>query len=870
MSEQMNFQITAQNNASRAIKDVSRDLGGLKGASQRAGMGIKVAFAAAGIAIVAATKFITDATKAAMEEEKVNKRLIGVLKARKMATEENVTAIMKQVEAGKKLAFGSDEIKSSLATIIPFAKDAGQAIDIQRAAMEVAAAQNISLSKASMLVARAFNGQGKSLQRLGIQTTKTTTVTKRVRVENAKWGASYKTVTKNVKEVVKGQGVLDLIMQKYGGTAAESAKGVEKQFKIFHSTVGDLKQEFGRAFLPIALKIAQTLNKDILPQIKPVITGVAAFITEKIPKFLAEIDPIIKKIAGPGGLVEGFLKMAKAVWGVNGEGPLGKAMSALGELVKEILGMANSVISFITGSPTGSGPTYTGIQYGSTNPEFMPQPGRGPQSPSKNISLSGVPLVGGLLESSGVGINRNGLQTAAITAAVATIVSKVLFKKIPGIGILASAGVGGYMASGAADSGATNMGVLEAFAGGAGALQALSFFGGIMGNRGGGKGMPTMPSAGGGKPGIFGRLGGALLPSFLRPKGGGAGVAAAGAGALGGMGAMSMSANTVYLNAASVVGGGMGMPMGAAGMGMGAMQGPPVPPGLSRKPGIFNRISQGFSNWKGAITGSSQFGRLARVAGAVGSVGSMVAQRTGISTLASGIKGIGGSAIGAVKGAGSAVAGKIAGAGSAIASSGVGRAAMGGARAVGAGAGAVGKGLGVVGKGLGAVGKVASTGLKAVGAGVPLIGGILAGANALAEGNGVGQAIGKGVGNAAGTAIGAGLLSWIPIAGPLLGGLVGGAIGEAIGGAIGEAVDGIPSATTPTGAQTFTYQQYEAGKYKDGKYVGNAIAQYYSASALNGGQAPQVTVVLNDKPLDDMISKVIAKTPGKPGSRILQ
>ena len=42
MSEQMNFQITAQNNASRAIKDVSRDLGGLKGASQRAGMGLSL------------------------------------------------------------------------------------------------------------------------------------------------------------------------------------------------------------------------------------------------------------------------------------------------------------------------------------------------------------------------------------------------------------------------------------------------------------------------------------------------------------------------------------------------------------------------------------------------------------------------------------------------------------------------------------------------------------------------------------------------------------------------------------------------------------------------------------------------------------
>jgi len=866
MSEQMNFQITAQNNASRAIKDVSRDLGGLKGASQRAGMGIKVAFAAAGIAIVAATRFIQDATKAAMEEEKINKRLIGVLKSRKMATQESVVAIMQQVEAGKKLAYSSDEIKSSLAGIIPFAKDTTEAIAIQRAAMEVAAAQNISLSKASIIVSRAFIGQGKSLAKLGIQTTKNTTVTKRVRVENAKWGASYKTVTKNVKEVVKGQGVLDMIMQKYGGTAAESAKGVEKQFKIFHSTVGDLKQEFGRAFLPIALKIAQTLNKDILPQIKPVITGVAEFITDKIPKFLAEVDPIIKKIAGPGGLVEGFLKMAKAVWGVNGEGPLGKAMSALGDLVKEILGMANRVITFISGNPTAA-PTYTGIQYGSTNPEFMPQPGRGPQSQSKNISLGGVPLIGGLLESAGVGVNRNGLQSAAVTAAIAAVVGKVLFKKIPGIGLLASAGVGGYMASGASESGASKMGVLEAFAGGAGALQALTFFGGLMGNKGGGGGgMPTMPMAAAGKPGILGRLGGALIPSFLRPKGG---AVAAGAAAMGGMGAMSMSANTVYLNANSVVGG--GMPMGGMPAGMGAMQGPAVPPGLSRKPGIFNRISQGFSNWKGAVTGSSQYGKIAsvgsRLMGGLRTAGSFGAQMfglqnagAGLGMVGSGIKNLGGKI--ASSGVGKAAIGGATMLGSGVAK--VGGVAAKGARAVGTGVGAVGKGLGVVGRGLGAAGKVASTGLKAIGAGVPLVGGILAGANALAEGNGVGQAIGKGVGNAAGTAIGAGLLSWIPIAGPLLGGLVGGAIGEAIGGAIGEAVDGIGKSTSPAVSAQAKSKYGEAGSYQ------YAIGQMYSSTALNGGQAPQITINLNDKPLDDMINRVIAKTPGKPGTRILQ
>jgi len=864
MSEQMNFQITAQNNASRAIKDVSRDLGGLKGASQRAGMGIKVAFAAAGIAIVAATRFITDATKAAMEEEKINKRLIGVLKSRKMATAESTAAIVKQVEAGKKLAFSGDEIKSSLAAIIPFAKNTTDAIAIQNAAMEVAAAQNISLSKASTIVARAYIGQGKSLAKLGIQTTKTEKVTTRVLVANKKWGASYKNVTKEVKTVMTGQKVLDTIMERYGGTAAKSAEGVEKQFKMFGDTVKDLKQEFGAAFLPIALKIAQTLNKDILPQLKPVITGVADFITKNVPKFLAEVDPIIKRIAGPGGLVEGFLKMAKTVWGENGEGPLGKAFKALGGLVKEILGMANKVIGFLGGN-TPTGPTYTGIQYGSTNPEFMPQPGRGPQSPSKNISLSGIPLVGPLLESAGAGINRQGAQTAAVTTIGGALLSKLLFKKMPGLGMLASLGLGGYMAGGA-DAGTSAMDTLGLFAGGAGTLQALSFFGGMMGNGGGGAGMPTMPRAGGGKPGILGRLGGALIPSFLRPKGGGvaAGVAGAAMG-MGGVGAMTMSANTVYLNAGSVIGG--GMPMGGMPPGMGAMQGPPVPPGMSKPAGRFARISQGFSNWKGAVTGSKQFGALSRFGGRLGtalSIGGQMLGITGPGGLTSGVGRLGSAAVGGIKAAGATVMGGVTGAVGKVASSGVGRVAIGGARAVGTGVGAVGKGLGVVGKGLGAVGKVASTGLKAVGAGVPIIGGILAGANALAEGSGVGEAIGKGVGNAAGTAIGAGLLSWIPIAGPLLGGMVGGAIGEAIGGAIGSAVDNI---NNPKGTGvSLNPMNDKYGSLIPPAYLGTGV----SANPMSDKYgAPNITINLNDKPINDAIEKVIARIPGG-GSRVLQ
>ena len=857
MSEQMNFQITAQNNASRAIKDVSRDLGGLKGASQRAGMGIKIAFAAAGIAIVAATKFITDATKAAMEEEKINKRLIGVLKSRKMATQESSAAIMKQVEAGKKLAFSSDEIKSSLAAIIPFAKDTTQAINIQKAAMEIAAAQNISLGKASTIVSRAFIGQGKSLAKLGIQTTKTEKVTTRVLVANKKWGSSYKEVTKNVKTVMTGQKVLDTIMERYGGTAAKSAEGVEKQFKMFHDTVGDLKQEFGRAFLPIALKIATTLNKDILPQLKPVITGVADFITKNIPKFMADIDPIIQKSAGPGGLVEGFLAMARTVWGENGEGPLGKAVAGLGGLLSTVLTTVNQVITAITGTPmTTTNTADTFHQFSNSNPSFIPP---APPKPSNNIGLGGVPLIGGMLDSAGVGINRQGAQTAAVAAVGGAVLAKLIFGKIPGLAMLASLGLGGYMAGGA-DSGSSAMDTLGLFAGGAGTLQALSFFGGMRGG-GGGKGMPAMPS-GGGKPGILGRLGGSLIPSFLRPKGGG--VAAGGAAAMGGVGAMTMSANTVYLNAGSVVGGGM---PGMGGVpGMGAMQGPPVPPGLSSKPGIFNRISQGFSNWKGAIKGSSAYGKLAGVTGkiaSVASIGSQMLGLTGPGSLGSGIKTI----AGGVKGVGAKALGGIANVGGKIASSGVGRVAS-------SGVSIIGKGAGMVGKGLGAAGKFASRGLSALGGGVPIIGGILAGANALAEGNGVGQAIGKGVGNAAGTAIGAGLLSWIPIAGPLLGGIIGGAIGEAVGGAIGSAVDDIgkpkPGEGTNPNLLKGTYTPYGPGttSSRDTFDRYDPTDKRYHSAVMDTFDRVSFNISLGDKPIDDMIKKVVGNSRVS-GSRIL-
>jgi hypothetical protein len=829
MSEQMNLQITAQNHASRAIKDVSRDLGGLRGASQSAGLKLKAAFVGAGLAIAATVRFIESATKAAMEEENINKRLIGVLKSRKMATEASTDAIAKQVEAGKKLAFSSDEIKSSLAGIIPFAKDTTEAINIQKAAMEVAAAQHISLSKASTIVSRAFIGQGKSLAKLGIQTTNTHTVTQRVLVANQKWGASYKNVTKQVKEVAKGQTVLDMIMKKYGGTAANAAESVENQFKIFTNTVSDLKQEFGRAFLPIALKIAQTLNKDILPQLKPVITGVADFITKNIPKFLADVDPIIQKIAGPNGLLAGFMAMASAVWGTNGEGPLGKAVAGLGQLLETVLTTAQQIIATITGTPMPSTFTDTFHQFGSRNPAFAPTQDR---MQNGGINLGGIPLIGGLLKGAGANVNQMGVAGAATAVGGGALVSKLLFRKIPGLSMLASLGLGGYM-MGNSGSNSTPMEALSAFAGGAGTLQALSFFGGMRGG-GGGSATPHMGAAPS-KPGMFGKFKNALIPSFLRSN------TAPGAAAMGGAGAVTMSAGTVYINAQSVSGMGGGLP------GMGALQGPPVPEGLTTGgKGIFGRISAKLGGWKSAVTGTSEFGKLKSAA-------SFGAEMFGLQNAGAGFKMVGNG----IKGVGSKALGGVASVGTKIAESGVGKVVTSGASLLGRGAGGVAKGLGTA-------GKFASKGISALGAGMPIIGGVLAGASALAEGNGIGQAIGKGVGNAAGTAIGAGLLSWIPVAGPLLGGMIGGAIGESIGGAIGEAVDGIGQNGTAAVSAQSKAKYGEAGSYQ------YAIGQMYSSTALNGGQAPQITINLNDKPINDSIEKVIAKLPGRGGSRTLQ
>jgi hypothetical protein len=751
----INFEITARNSASGAIRQVNKDLGGLSTAASRAGMGMKAAMVGAGIAIAATAKFIIDSTKKAMAEEQVQNRLIAIMKTRNMVTKESLALIEQQVTKGRNLAYSSEEVRSSMAASIPFAKDMATAQKIQNAAMDVAAAQSISLGRATQIVSRAYMGQGKSLVKLGIQTSEMVNVSKyklvvdkkataekhkqidalnkqrkAMGLEKLAYGEAIKKreyYSKQEKRIIKGEEVLGLIMQKVGGTAERSAESVAKQFKIFQLSIDDLQQSFGYAFLPIATKVAKVLNESILPTITPLAEKATAFFSENVPKMLAGLDPLFDKLVGENGLVGKFGEIAQTMWG-NGKGPLGLAVSSVSDVLGKMLDTTKSILGL---APSAKETFQAYIRYREgerqdLKPDILKRAALpGERSYSDRIASAGnglapwesampggapsakqmpLPFLKNIPILKDFDISSKGAQFGGAAAGGAGLLSLLLRRKLPGVGGLASLGLGAYFAGDALSQNpsATGGDILTSFAGGAGTAQALGFFApmllsGLMGGR--------KKQGGAGQPGLLQRLGGKLLPQSLASRLG-LGGAMPGMGAVGGVGAMQMSAQNVYINAANVMGGGMpgmGMPMGPSPL---DLVGP-----TAAKTGIFSKLAG------------------TRVGGA----------------LIAGASQIGASKLGQFFGKGAGLAGKLAGFGS--------------------------KGLGVL------------------GGAVPILGGLASGLNAAANGKTLGQSLGNGIGTAAGTAIGAGLLSWIPLAGPLLGGTLGAAIGGALGEAIGGAVD---------------------------------------------------------------------------------
>lgn len=307
-SAQVTFAFLAKDLASGTIRGISKSLANVKENARNLGGALKTALkigvgaiAALGAGAIAASVAFT---KAAIEDEAANNRLIAVLQARKLASEANLKVVDQLIAKGAELAFTDDEVRAGIATATQFTKKFADAQKILATAQDLARAKNISLEEATALVGKAYQGNTKGLKTLGIET----------------------------KKGAKGLAVLTAVSAKFGKSAAAYAETTEGKFAALKIAIDETKESVGGVFLnalkkvftavqPYLVKFLAEIQKR-LPDLEKFVNKIADDLIKNLPGYIAiakkEIPPLIEKFKGFFKEVVKFGKDAAVFLGKDG------------------------------------------------------------------------------------------------------------------------------------------------------------------------------------------------------------------------------------------------------------------------------------------------------------------------------------------------------------------------------------------------------------------------------------------------------------------------------------------------------------------------------------------------------------------------
>jgi len=391
----VNATISARDAASKNIKTVNKALGTLGNTASQIGSDFKkVALGIAGVA-AGVGAFTVSAIKGAAADEAATAKLTAALKARKLATDSVLAAVDRQIIAGQKLAFTDDEVRASIEASTRFTKNYSQATKIQNVAMELARATGMDLATATLQVGKAFQGNGsKLLKTLGI---------------NAK--------------TISGQKALNAILAKTKGSAAAYADTLEGSFSVVSIQAGELKEQFGAAFLPAVTRLFKGLApymdkfantiKAYTPQIQKFADLLVTKILEKLPKLFEDFKRLV-----PQGLksLEGFIDK----------------IAGIGKGADDLLGPGGSITLLVT----GIGAAFGGLK-GAITANLL----KGGVDPFTALIVANIAAqIPAALASA--------LVSSIVTKAVAAFGTSVAAASAGGAAASAAAGVGGTAATG--------------------------------------------------------------------------------------------------------------------------------------------------------------------------------------------------------------------------------------------------------------------------------------------------------------------------------------------------------------------------------------------------------------------------------------
>jgi hypothetical protein len=309
---QVNATISARDAASKNIRTVNKALGTLGKTAHNIGSDFrKLTFGIAGIA-AGVGAFTASAIKDAALDEQATARLNAALKARGFATDKVRAAVDQQIVAGQKLAFTDDEVRASVEASTRFTKDYAVAQKMQTIAMDLARTTGMSLGDATIAVGKAYVGAGgKLLKALGI-----------------------------TKKGIQGQEALNALFKKTRGAAGAYANTVAGSFDSLSIGAQELKEQFGKAFLPAVGRLFKGLA--------PYIEKFADLIKRNTPMLAKWADTIVQGILNklPGLFATFEAKVPKALKSIEG---FVDKIGSIGKGADDLLGPGGSITLLVTG-----------------------------------------------------------------------------------------------------------------------------------------------------------------------------------------------------------------------------------------------------------------------------------------------------------------------------------------------------------------------------------------------------------------------------------------------------------------------------------------------------------------------------------------
>ncbi len=294
------FTVIAKDAASKALGTIGKSMGRLR---SFAGMAFKAIVAGAAAAATAIAGLAIASIKGAIEDEKAQTRMIATLRARGLANEKNLASIEALIKAGERLGMTDDDVRKSIETATQYTNNFSKALEIQRVAQDLAVAKGIDLESATAMVGKAFQGNSKAFKALGIDLTKVNRVTEEKLKKDKNGWLSTEKVTKTTKEQIKGMAALKIILGQYAGIADEVANTTAVRLEATQIAINEKFEAFGYKFLPRVNDALTWFKDEILPQLEPLLEGLAT-----------GIGTVTEAILGKDGLIAALGDIATPIY----------------------------------------------------------------------------------------------------------------------------------------------------------------------------------------------------------------------------------------------------------------------------------------------------------------------------------------------------------------------------------------------------------------------------------------------------------------------------------------------------------------------------------------------------------------------------